>query len=177
VNGTGRTVRKMTGSVRIRINEFGKLLKPVWVLFRRDQRGVSAVEFGLLAPILLGGLLTTVDIGLAVTERMTLDHVLRAAAQGAMTGQGTEDVLKTLKGIASGNFAVAGQTTATNPVELSVARECACADNLSAAVACFVTCTGSVPPLPYYRLTAKKTYDGMVIPPIRFERSVKVQAR
>jgi len=154
----------------------GRLLRTL----RRDRSGVSAVEFALLAPILFTGLLTSVDIGLAVTERMNLDHALRAAAQSAMTGQKPEEILKVLEGTASVDFAVAGQTagaTGTNAVELSVTRECACAENLSAAVGCSVTCSGSARPLPYFRLTARKTYDGMIIQPIRFERSLKVQAR
>jgi pilus assembly protein CpaE len=169
--------RRVPGSIMDRMWRHGRSARGRAEALWRDRSGLSAVEFALLAPILFTGLLTTVDIGLAVAERMNLDHALRAAAQGAMTGQKPEEILMVLKGIASVNFAAAGQSAGTNAVELSVTRECACAEKLSVLVGCSVTCSASAMPLPYLRLTARKTYDGMIIPPIRFERSITVQAR
>jgi pilus assembly protein CpaE len=147
---------------------------------RRDQRGVSAVEFALVAPVLFLGLLSTVDIGLAVTERMSLDHVLRAAAQSAMSDQGQDNVRKALEGIASRNFTVASPTAdnvAGDAVTLSVERFCACAENLSARVECSATCAGSAPTLAYYRMTARKAHDGMVLPRMNLEVALQVQVR
>lgn len=146
----------------------------------RDQRGASAVEFALIAPVLFVGLLSTVDIGLAVTERMNLDHVLRAAARSAMADQGQDNVRKALEGIASQNFTVSSQTTETaaeNAVTLSVERFCACAENPSARVACSTTCAGSAPTLAYYRMTAKKAYDGMILPRMDLQVALQVQVR
>jgi Flp pilus assembly protein TadG len=48
---------------------------------RLGEDGVSAVEFALIAPILFLSLLAMVDVGFAIHERMTIDHVLRAGAQ------------------------------------------------------------------------------------------------
>jgi pilus assembly protein CpaE len=144
-----------------------------------DRCGVSAVEFALIAPVLFTGLLLTVDIGLAVTERMALDHVLRGAAQSAMVDQGADKVRKTLEQIAARNFAVAGQmeAVADDAVTVSAVRFCACAENLSARVACSTTCAGSAPTLAYYRMEAKKTHDGMVMPRIDFNVALQVQVR
>ena len=49
-----------------------------------DEAGASAVEFGMFAPILLFGVLMTVDIGMALGERMEMDHIVRAGAESAM---------------------------------------------------------------------------------------------
>jgi pilus assembly protein CpaE len=48
---------------------------------KRSEAGVSAIEFALVAPVLALGLVAMADIGLALYERMTIDHVLRAGAQ------------------------------------------------------------------------------------------------
>jgi pilus assembly protein CpaE len=161
--------RNLPGRVRARL-----------AALSRDQRGVSAVEFALIGPVLFLGLVSTVDIGLAVTERMNLDHVLRAAAQSAMSDQGQDSVRKALEGIASRNFTVASPTTgsvAGNVVTLSVERFCACADNLSARVTCSATCAESAPTLAYYRMTARKAYDGMILPRMNLEVALQVQVR
>ena len=44
----------------------------------RSEDGVSAVEFALFAPILFFGLLSAVDIGFALHERMTIDHAAKS---------------------------------------------------------------------------------------------------
>ncbi len=55
---------------------------------KKSEAGVSAIEFALIAPIMAFGLVATADVALAVHERMTIDHVLRAGAQAAMTDPG-----------------------------------------------------------------------------------------
>ncbi|WP_262269896.1 TadE/TadG family type IV pilus assembly protein [Microvirga yunnanensis] len=146
----------------------------------RDRRGVSAVEFALIAPVLFTGLVITADIGLAVTERMTLDHVLRGAAQSAMADQGPDKVQKALEQIAARNFAAPGETTEIaeeNAVTVSAVRFCACAENLSAPVACSTTCPGAASTLAYYRMEARKAYNGMLLPRIDFDLTLQVQVR
>lgn len=151
-------------------------------LFRallRDQRGVSAVEFALIASVLFGGLLSTVDIGLAVTERMNLDSVLRAGANAAMADPGETGVLKVLKATASENFTLSDETNATaqHPVTLSAVRFCACAEDTTAPVDCSTTCSGLTQTFAYYRLTAAKTYNGLILPQIDFKAEMQVQVR
>ena len=51
----------------------------------RCEAGVAAMEFALFAPMIIFGLLTMVDIGRAVTERMEMDRNVRAGAQAAMS--------------------------------------------------------------------------------------------
>ena len=51
----------------------------------RCDAGVSAVEFAVLAPVLIGGLLFLVDVGIAIGTRMEMDRNVRAGAQAAMS--------------------------------------------------------------------------------------------
>lgn len=143
----------------------------------RDQRGVSAVEFALIAPILLGGLLSMVDLGLAATERMSLDHVLRAGAQAAMAEKDKERILKVLEATASEHFALGGsvtQTSAENPVVLSV--KCICSGENATEEEC-TACTASPQAHVYYRISAEKLYNGTVFKSLQLTTRIEIQLR
>jgi pilus assembly protein CpaE len=149
-----------------------------WIgTWRRNEKGTSAVEFALFAPVLFFALVATVDVGLAEYERMTIDHILRAGAQSAMADQGQDQILKIVQNTASRNFTLSNQTT-INATALAVAvdRFCACPDS-PAAVACTTTCTGLTPTFVYYRVSAAKIYSGMIMPAITMSPSVLVQVR
>lgn len=70
--------------------------------FWRRQDGVSAVEFALIAPVMIGALLGMVDIGMAISERMSIDHVVRAAAQVATSDPGAATVQQVLEDLSAG---------------------------------------------------------------------------
>src|SRR5687767_14496661 len=72
----------------------------------RREDGASAVEFALCAPFCTCAGIILADTGLAVHERMSLDHVLRAGAQTAMSDPGEEKVETVLESTASKHFAV-----------------------------------------------------------------------
>ncbi|MXQ10689.1 TadE/TadG family type IV pilus assembly protein [Microvirga makkahensis] len=142
----------------------------------RDQRGVAAVEFALFAPILIGGLLSMVDIGLAVTERMNLDHVLRAGVHAAMAGREEQAILKVLETTASEHFSLAGSTPETstgNPVTLRVTCMCSGENGTEECTAC----AGSNRAHVYYRLSAEKLYNGVFLKELRLQTSIEVQLR
>ena len=150
-----------------------------WIgTWRRSEKGTSAVEFALFAPVLFFALVATVDVGLAEYERMTIDHILRAGAQSAMADQGQDQILKIVQDTASRNFTLSNQTT-INATALAVAvdRFCACPDSPTAAVACTTTCTGLAPTFVYYRVSGAKIYAGMIMPAITMRPSVQVQVR
>ena len=54
------------------------------------ESGMAAAEFALMLPIFGFGLLSMLDVGLAINERMKLDQAVRSGAQLVMTG--VEDV-------------------------------------------------------------------------------------
>ena len=132
------------------------------------------------------------DLGLAVYERMTIDHVLRAGAESAMADQGEEEILEVLERTAAKNFVVSSGTEsvadgaepvptgvepAGNTVALAVDRYCACPESPGAAVGCSTTCADAEPTLVSYRLSAAKTYEGMILPSITFSPAVDIQVR
>src|SRR5438270_10466776 len=62
------------------------LVRPCLALIRalsRDGRGMSAVEFGLAAPVLLAMLTPVIDIGLAFSEQIRVNQAVEAGAQYA----------------------------------------------------------------------------------------------
>lgn len=168
-------------------------LRRALVRCRKREDGVSAVEFGLFAPVLFIALLTAVDLGLALYERMTIDHVLRAGAQSAMRDQGPDQVKKVLESTATKNFVVASSTAFDNvdgiiapdctadgagdSLVLCTVRNYACPENTEVSVERGTTCAGSKPTFVYYRLEGAKTYDGMFIPSIDMDAKVQVQVR
>lgn len=133
------------------------------------EDGVSAVEFALVAPVLLVALLSMVDVGFAIYERMTIDYVLRAGAQAAMGDPAGGEVLAVLNNTAAKNFAVGAVPSFT--VEHPV---CECPENTS--VVCSATCAGGAATSIYYRLEGTKTYDGIFMS-IPLGPSMRVQVR
>jgi pilus assembly protein CpaE len=145
---------------------------------RRDQSGLSTVEFALLANVLVFGSIASADLGLAEYERLTIDHVLRAGAQSAMADQGSDQVLKLLESTASGNFAISTAASPTSTgLRLVAERYCTCPENTSAQVSCLAICDKSAPTFIFYRLEAAKIYKTMLLPEITFQPSLRVQVR
>ena len=146
--------------------------------FRRDDKGVAAVEFGLIAPILFFGLLSAVDIGMAVNERMEVNHVLRAGAEAAINSSDEDVVLAIMAATASQNMtANIDGNGAAGDLNLTVNQFCACPDATEVAVACATACPGDVPTYVYYQIDGTKDYTGMFIPNISFAPSLRVQIR
>jgi pilus assembly protein CpaE len=156
-----------------------RCLKEMLVSWWRGGEGASAVEFALIAPMLIIGLVTMVDVGLAANERMTIDHVLRSGAQRAMADPGAGAVLNVLKDTATRNFTLPpdGAPQPPHTLSLSAVRFCACPEDTGAAVACSTICSGPKPTFIYYRLLGAKTYKGMIIPSVTSSISMQVQIR
>lgn len=152
----------------------------VLTAFLRDRDGVSALEFALIAPVLAAMLLATADGGLALYERMTLDHVLRAGAQTAMLDPGPDTVRSILVTTAQKSFPSAEDEV--SPVSIPLPdRYCACPENPgvepAAAPACSTSCANSNPTYIYYRMSVQKTYESMFIPDIDLSTMIQVQIR
>lgn len=156
----------------------GRIWSKVCRLTRADD-GVSAIEFALLAPMLVLALLATVDVGLALTERMTIDHVLRAGAQSATAGVDVAAIDQVLRTTAANNFTLAapGATGDDSALALTVSRVCACAEQPGTAVACSTTCAGSASTQIFYDLAGQKTYSGIILPRFGLSPALQVQVR
>ena len=168
-------------------------LRPASAMKRRlaaallsDDSGASAIEFGILAPVLVFTLLTTVDIGLAVHERMQIDNALRAGAEAAMSDLGASKVREVVETVAEDHFTLAGsdgdegdfEISGTTPLSVQVERFCACPEAKAAKVNCSAPiCEGPSKPYVYYRLSADKAYDAVLLPKLPLDSAVQVQVR
>lgn len=141
---------------------------------RRDERGLAAIEFSVIAPVLALGALAAVDFGFAAMERLRIDSTLRAAAQAAMADPGVPTVSNVMLAAASASRPITRSATSfTTPV-----RYCACPENPSAAVVCTSTCGGSSYTYIYYQLEGSSTYTGLYWPrPINIRSTTVVQVR
>ncbi|MFC3162904.1 AAA family ATPase [Ciceribacter thiooxidans] len=163
--------KKPTGDRLSPAQHFNKL--------KASESGVSAVEFALIAPVFAIGLVATADIGLALHQRMAMDHVLRAGAQAAMSDAGEAKVLAVMEST------LAGSGEASNVVLDPVHRYCACPESAGVAPetapACGTPCSGMASQYVYYRMRAHKDYQPMslpeALPAFRLSSSMQVQVQ
>lgn len=154
----------------------------------RCAAGISAVEFTLLAPVLVVGAFSTADAGMAIYEKMMIGQALRAGAQLAMAGAEKDDVLDVLRQVASENFTLAGSAEAapggaasggmaaeSKSLAVSVSRYCACPGTTFVQVGCGGICDTGLPAR-FYRLTATKTFDGVILPAFSLDGTIDVMA-
>lgn len=146
--------------------------------FGRDERGVSAIEFALVAPMIFFSLLSMVDVGFALNERMWVDQVLRSGGQPAMRDAGEAFVEDTLKRATCTSGETYPDCKAIPLMTFSADRYCVCPtvpEGTPADTTCTATC--AVKPQKFYELSATKSYEGIFLPQFDFAPSVLVEVR
>jgi len=151
----------------------------------RDQRGVSALEFSLFAPIVLLGFLAVADLAFMAQQNMAVGHVLRAGAQEAMLDKSSDpaapEVLKVLNLTAAENFSLNdGGPSSTRPVlQIQASRYCLCPENMAGPhlPTCKTFCAGSKPPVAFYTLSAVTKSSNMLLPQMTWKSQLLVQVR
>ncbi len=140
------------------------------IRFLKSENGVSAVEFAIVAPILILGVLSTADIGFEVSDRMEIDQALRNGAEAALDDPGTLVLQAVLE---------ASPTTVTGPEAISWAidRMCVCPESNSTSVDCFATCQDDQPTEIYYEIEGSRDAVRILLPQKVVSRSVSVQVR
>jgi Flp pilus assembly protein TadG len=115
-----------------------KLFRRSALTIRCDRRGIAALEFALIAPVLLLLLLGAYDIGSAVQQRLVLQGALRAGARYAISFPDRNDGI-----VAAMQQAYPSTWTGVNPT---------------------ATITpGATPPI-YVTLSASPTYSSVLVP-------------
>lgn len=142
--------------------------------FYADETGVAAIEFALLAPLVIFGLLAMADIGLAVRDRMALDHIVRVGAQTAVSDTGTGSVRTALTSASAGSLTRASSISA---LSVDVVQECACPNAPAVAVACTTECPAQKPPFIFYTLSAQTVSAGILLPDLPLASRARVQVR
>lgn len=143
--------------------------------WRADERGIAAIEFAALAPVLVTMVVASMDLSGALAERMALGHAMRSGAQVAIADPGTAPVLAAMRGAAP-TFTI-GTTVGPKTLVLNASRVCACPDTPTNYVACTTICPGSRATYISYRLTGQKVYDAMLVPDMTFSDVLEVQIR
>jgi Flp pilus assembly protein TadG len=119
------------------------------------NEGSAALEFTIFAPILLGGAVCTMDLGLGMYRNMQVQHSAQAGAQYAIS-HGYDS--------AAISSAVTQATTYT-AISASPAPNqfCGCPSSTGVtSVTCGSTCTGGVAAGTYVTVSAGATYSTLV---------------
>jgi Flp pilus assembly pilin Flp len=131
----------------------------------RDERGVSAVEFAIIGPVLIFGMLAMVDIGLALGERMDMDRSVRAGAQAAMSLNNLEEGIETI---------VLASAGSPEGLSVDVTTTCEC---VGVAVSCGLPCTSGDAPSVFIGISASKTQPALLLPDMALRANTRVQIR
>lgn len=131
----------------------------------RDERGVAGIEMALVTPFLVLGLLLMVDVGIAIGERLDLDHSTRTGAQAVMANLNDTMQISSL---------MLASTRAPEDVTVSVEKTCACGGT---TVECTSWCSAEEPPSVFMNISAARLHDGFLLPPFNVESRTHVQIR
>lgn len=129
------------------------------------------MEFAIFAPFLFFAVVAALDLGLAASERMTMDRLLRGGAQAAMSDPGANAVREVIAASAEDDFAPGAEFA------LDVDRYCACPQDIDTPAACTALCSGNVAPGIFYRMVATRSYPGLILPEMNLRAEAKVQIR
>ena len=160
------------------------LLRPslTWIgALARDRRGVSAVEFGLAAPVFLAALSPLIDLGLAFSQQIRVNQAVEAGAAYAAVNPYNSGTSWS-SGVSS---AITNATTLTvNPVVGS--QTCGCPNATNTAISnvgtppCTVppqsNCSDGTAPGYYVTISATATYTSVMPYPIINNPTLSSQA-
>jgi len=126
-----------------------RVMRSLLALFTRSRRGAVAVEFALIAPVMVIALIALADYGLMVYQNTQLSEAASAGARFALQ-PGNED---NDAGIQAAALAALPDSL---DASVAVTRECRCPTG--AAVDCGSTCSGDVTPGRYVRILVTCPY-------------------
>jgi hypothetical protein len=135
----------------------------------RCSSGSVAVEFALIAPVLIGAVLMMADIGLEIHESFKMDHIVRNGAQAALTDPGKSAVCSVLEPLDPGG----GQCDR----EWIVDRRRFCPETPSQRALENATCANSRPTAIVYQISGTRTFSGILLPARNITRTTSVQVR
>ena len=134
----------------------------------RDRRGMSAVEFGLAAPIFLAALSPVIDIGMAFSHQIRVNQAVEAGAQYAAMNPYNPNTWST-------NISSAVTNATTMSVSPSVGSQtCGCPNSTNTAIQSHDTvttcgtqnggtaCTDGSAPGYYVTISATSTYTSVM---------------
>jgi len=127
------------------------------VALRRERRGIAAVEFALVAPILLALMVGIVDLGFAFSAQIKVQLAAQAGGQYAQ-----------LHGFDSTKIsnAVTAATSLSVSANPAPSQSCGCVSgnsvSLSGTPPCTSTCANGLTPGTYVQVNSKATYTPLL---------------
>jgi Flp pilus assembly protein TadG len=133
-------------------------------------RGVSAVEFSLIAPILIAATVGTVDLGMGFYRKLQVQSAAQAGAQYAeLNGFNANNISSAI----TNATAYSGISASPTPTQFC---GCASASGIS-VVACGSQCPGAIPAGTYVTASAQSTYTTIIpYPMIPNSRTLSAQS-
>ena len=125
--------------------------------FFQCEKGVAAVEFAMIAPVLLLLLIGTVDYGMFINSKMKLQDLSRSVAQYVVQGGNDDNVMEEI--IQTSNFYAKAQA-AGQTITVITEQMCECANGNN--VDCSSTCGSNDYLRNYYTATLESTYAPIV---------------
>jgi Flp pilus assembly protein TadG len=116
----------------------------------RDTRGVSAVEFSIIAPVLMAMVIAVMEGGLLTLRSYDMRAAINSGAQYIMQG-GTDSA-------AAKAIVMAAWTRKSPDATATVTQSCRCGTTVQA---CTVLCADGSVPMSYYVINATMVSKGM----------------
>jgi Flp pilus assembly protein TadG len=121
--------------------------------FPRDQRGVTAIEFAVIAPIMIGLFISIADLGLGLYTQVQLANAAQSGAAYAMQKGYNSDTMKT----------VAQASTRLTSVTVATSQFCGCPSATGVTVtACTASCGDGLTAGTFAQVIASKTYSTLL---------------
>ncbi|HLO77312.1 MAG TPA: TadE/TadG family type IV pilus assembly protein [Magnetospirillum sp.] len=125
----------------------------MWSRLYRCTKGVAAVEFALMLPILVMLVAAVADFGLAVNEKMRLTSAARAGAQWAYKKSGE-----------TGGVALAvQQASGLDPAQVTIGTQKFCGCVSGATVSCLGTCNDGNGVRTYVTVSVSESWAPVIV--------------
>ncbi len=125
------------------------------------EEGVTAIEFALLSPLLVGAVLLIGLFGLQINHYIKLDQILRAGAALAITDPGDTVVLERMRAVALEKGYTLRSKAGPDALVLQSVRGCFC-PGINGALGCDQICPGQRPTVVRYTLDAFHSQNSLV---------------
>jgi Flp pilus assembly protein TadG len=120
---------------------------------QRDQRGVTAIEFAVIAPIMIGMFISIADLGLGLYTQVQLANAAQAGAAYAMQKGYNGDTMRT----------VAQASTRLTSVTVATSQFCGCPSTTGVTVTtCASSCGDGLTAGTFAQVIASKAYSTLL---------------
>lgn len=136
-----------------------------------DRRGVAALEFALIVPVLLLMFLGMVDIGFSFYERSRLNQATRETAEATTYTRDAARLTQILQSeLAALGPPIGGGTYVGDPVTL----DCACSGT---TVSCYSNCSDGTPAGIFATIRAEVTHNAFILGAMHLESNLLIRLR